>query len=346
MQHLVPWLRLQLTPGLGRVGMIRLIERFKTPEQAIDNAGDWHLAGLRNGLARAIPASTDSNVDNACERLNEMQGRLLTMWDADYPHRLRQISDPPALLYCCGELPAEPALAIVGTRHPTEFGRMFTKQLAGEIAATGIVIASGMARGIDSAAHRGALDEGGKTIAVLGCGIDRWYPASNTRLGEEILEAGGAIVSEYAPGTPPAKYRFPLRNRIVSGMSAAVIVTEAAVRSGALITARVALEQGREVLALPGDLDRATSEGTNRLIADGAVPVTSVEDAVEAVGRILGMAVETSPEHPLSDLLGPEAALDDLPARLGVSAPEALALVGRWELEGRVRMEGGRVVPT
>ena len=259
----------------------------------------------------------------AAQRLEELADdtRLVLEGDDAYPMSLAGLPDRPDGLFIRGVVPEEAAVAVVGSRRVTRYGQRWTAALAGAVARAGVPIVSGLAKGVDGLAHRAALDARAPTVAVLGCGIDRWYPASNTRLGEEILEAGGAIVSEYAPGTPPAKYRFPLRNRIVSGMSAAVIVTEAAVRSGALITARVALEQGREVLALPGDLDRATSEGTNRLIADGAVPVTSVEDAVEAVGRILGMAVETSPEHPLADLLGPEAALDDLPARLGVSAP-------------------------
>lgn len=203
MEQLLPWLRLQLTPGLGRVGLMRLIERFETPDQAIDNAASWHLAGLRNDLARAIPAASDSKVQEACERLVEMQGRLLTIWDADYPRRLTQISDPPALLYCCGELPAEPALAIVGTRHPTIFGKMFTRELAGDIAAAGIVIVSGMARGIDSAAHLGAIDRAGKTVAVLGCGIDRIYPRENAELYRQIIDHG-ALLSEYPLQRAPA----------------------------------------------------------------------------------------------------------------------------------------------
>lgn len=282
----------------------------------------------------------------AAQRMDDLADdtRLVLDGDDGYPASLAGLPDRPDGLFIRGVIPDEPAIAVVGSRRVTRYGQRWTTVLAGAVARAGIPIVSGLAKGVDGFAHRAALEGGAPTVAVLGCGIDRWYPASHDRLGEEILEAGGAIVSEYAPGTPPAKYRFPLRNRIVSGMSAAVIVTEAAVRSGALITARVALEQGRDVLALPGDLDRATSEGTNRLIADGAIPVTSVEDAIEAVGRILGTAVEPRPEHPLAELLGPEVALDDLPVRLEVSASEALALVGRWELEGLVRMEEGLVI--
>ena len=306
------------------------------------------LEGVLDGRVE-VPETARAAVHvPAAQRLDELADdtRLVLDGDVDYPTSLVGLPDRPDALFIRGLVPEGPAVAVVGSRRVTAYGRRWTTTLAGAIARTGVPIVSGLAKGVDGIAHQAALDAEAPTVAVLGCGIDRWYPATHARLGNEILEAGGAIVSEYAPGIPPARYRFPLRNRIVSGLADAVIVTEAAVRSGALITARVALEQGREVLALPGDLDRATSEGTNRLIADGAVPVTSVEDAVEAVGRILGMAVEMSPEHPLSELLGTGSELDDLPSQLDLSAPEALALVGRWELEGLVRMEGGRVVPT
>ncbi|MGD9019951.1 MAG: DNA-processing protein DprA [Desulfuromonadales bacterium] len=356
MQHLVPWLRLQLTPGLGRVGMIRLIERFKTPEQAIDNAGDWHLAGLRNGLARAIPASTDSNVDNACERLNEMQGRLLTMWDADYPHRLRQISDPPALLYCCGELLPAPALAIVGTRHPTDFGRVFTRKLAGEIAAAGIVIVSGMARGIDSAAHFGALDAAGKTVAVLGCGIDRIYPPENTGLYRQIVD-NGALLSEYPPGSDPLPGHFPGRNRIISALSLGTLVIEACRDSGSLITAEFALEQGRDVMAVPGGVDRPTSYGPNLLIKQGAHPITEAEEVIQILGLSgcqAGCKVDLKTD--VIDLPEPAgrvlAALgltprhsDELTLESGLTPSELSVILLHLELQGYAeKLPGGRYV--
>jgi len=357
MEHLLPWLRLQLTPGLGRAGLIRLIEHFKTPEKAIDNAGrGWQLAGLRNGLTREIPAATDSKIQIACERLDEMNGRLLTIWDADYPQILRQIDDPPALLYCCGELPTEPAVAIVGTRHPTDFGRMFTKKLAEEIAAAGIVIVSGMARGIDSAAHRGALDGGGKTVAVLGCGIDRIYPPENAGLYKQIIN-NGTLLSEHPPGSDPLPGHFPGRNRIISALSLGTLVVEACRDSGSLITAEFALEQGREVMAIPGSVDRKTSYGPNLLIKQGAHAVTEAEEILE----ILGLSAIHSRRHADQaisdvDLPGPAgrvlAALDltprhsdELTMESGLTPMELSVILLHLELQGYAeKLPGGRYI--
>ncbi len=357
MEHLLPWLRLQLTPGLGRVGLIRLIEHFKTPEKAIDSAGrGWQLAGLRNGLTREIPAATDRKIQIACERLDEMNGRLLTIWDADYPQRLRQIDDPPALLYCCGELLPEPAVAIVGTRHPTDFGRMFTKKLAEEIAAAGIVIVSGMARGIDSAAHRGALDGGGKTVAVLGCGIDCIYPPENAGLYKQIIN-NGTLLSEYPPGSDPLPGHFPGRNRIISALSLGTLVVEACRDSGSLITAEFALEQGREVMAVPGSVDRKTSYGPNLLIKQGAHPVTEAEEILEILG-LTAIHSRRDADQTISDvdLPGPSgrvlAALDltprhsdELTMESGLTPMELSVILLHLELQGYAeKLPGGRYI--
>jgi DNA processing protein len=356
MEQLLPWLRLQLTPGLGRVGLMRLIERFKTPDQAIENAGRWHLAGLRKGLAPAIPASTDSKVQKACERLDEMRGRLLTIWDADYPQRLTQISDPPALLYCCGELPTAPALAIVGTRHPTDFGRIFTRKLAGEIAAAGIVIVSGMARGIDSSAHLGALDETGKTVAVLGCGIDCIYPPENDGLYRQIVD-NGALLSEYPPGSDPLPGHFPGRNRIISGLSLGTLVVEACCDSGSLITAEFALEQGREVMAVPGGVDHPTSYGPNLLIKQGAHPVTEAEEIIQILGlsgcHANRNAVDESDVIDLHEPAGRVLAAlsltprhsDELTLESGLTPRELSVILLHLELQGYAeKLPGGRYV--
>jgi DNA processing protein len=270
--------------------------------------------------------------------------RLVLAGHAGYPNELLELGDRPDALFVRGEVLGGDAVAIVGSRAATRYGVGVAEALGRRLADAGYVVVSGLARGIDAAAHRGAIDS---TMAVFGCGIDRWYPSANRALGHRILEAGGGLISEYAPGTPPAPWRFPLRNRIVSGLVRAVVVVEAAVTGGALITARAALAQGRDVLAVPGDLGRPTSEGCNKLIADGALPVTSIEDAVEALDVVCGrLRVPRRSEHPLAELLGDTGVdLDELVRRLGTPLGEVLVRVGRWEVEGLARLDAGRVVP-
>jgi DNA processing protein len=206
----------------------------------------------------------------------------------DFPPRLRAIHDPPPGLFLRGSsdaaLLARTAVAVVGARSCTDYGAHVARQLAREIAGAGIVVVSGLARGIDGWAHRGALDAGGETVAVLGCGVDRDYPRAHGALASQIVSAGGLIVSEYPPGVAPAPWRFPARNRIVAGLAAATVVVEARERSGALITADLALEEGRDVLAVPGEITSALSRGTNGLLRLGAIPVTSADDVLEALG--------------------------------------------------------------
>ena len=204
-----------------------------------------------------------------------------------YPPLLAQLHDPPARLWLRGapaEVLARPAVAVVGARSCSAYGAQVTRTLARELAAAGLVIVSGLARGIDGEAHRGALDAGGVTVAVLGCGIDRDYPARHAELARRMVEAGGLVVSEYEPGVEPAPWRFPARNRIIAGLALATVVAEARERSGALITADFALELGREVFAVPGEITSSLAAGTNRLIRQGAAPLLEVEDVLEALG--------------------------------------------------------------
>jgi DNA processing protein len=357
MDHLLPWLRLQFTPGLGRVGLVRLIEHFQTPEKALEAADrGWpKRLGLREDLAGTVPEATAPRVQNACRSLNEMNGWLLTLWDHDYPQALRLIPDPPALLYGCGRLPEGPALAIVGARHPTDFGRAFTEQLAEELAAAGLTIISGLARGIDTAAHRGALN-GGRTLAVLGCGIDRVYPPENARLYHQIIEQG-ALVSEYPPGSEPLPGHFPGRNRIISGLSKATLVVEASRDSGSLITAEFALEQGREVMAIPGGVDHKTSYGPNLLIKQGAHPVTEAKEILEILGFKAG-GCETRPRANPAALPLPEPAgsvlakldltprhSDELAGESGLTPMELSAILLQLELQGYAdKLSGGRYI--
>lgn len=249
---------------------------------------------------------------------------------ADLPPLLNSIHDPPVGLFVRGAAPLDlltrPAVAIVGARACSSYGASVARSLAHEVAAAGLVVVSGLARGVDSEAHRGALDAGGTTVAVLGCGIDRDYPAAHADLARRIAETG-LIVSEYAPGVEPAPWRFPARNRIVAGLCATTVVVEARERSGALITADLALEEGREVFAVPGEITSPLSAGTNGLLKLGASPLTSAAD--------LGVELPVSDtDSPLLELL--PATADELVRRTGRDAAEIARELVALELDGRV----------
>lgn len=232
----------------------------------------------------------------------------------------------------------------MGTRRCTRYGVGLAESFGAAIASAGWTVVSGLARGIDAAAHRGCLARGGHAVAVLGSGVDVCYPRENRPIFERIHATGGAIVSEYPPGTPPDRWRFPARNRIIAAMSAAVVVVEANETGGALITARLGAEMGRPVFVVPGDVDRPASIGCNRLIKDGAHPVLGVEDMVAELELILGPA----PNSPSRENLGiPEAGaeLDDLPDLWGLSPGEALVRLGKLELAGQLRREGATIYP-
>jgi DNA processing protein len=349
---------LQLTPNLGRVGLISLINHFETAENALEAAKNgWpKLPGLRQGLANMVPESNSETVRQASQSLNKMKGWIITLWDTEYPQHLRQIPDPPALLYGCGVLPDEPCLAIVGARYPTAVGRIFTEQIAAQVAEAGIVISSGLARGIDTAAHRGALNGAGKTVAVLGCGLDHVYPPENKSLYEKIIDQG-ALLSEYAPGTEPLPGHFPGRNRIISGLSKATLVVEAACNSGSLITAEFALEQGRDVMAVPGGIDRKTSYGPNLLIKQGAHPVTEASEVLEILG-MTGTGRDSACNRQKTDYKLSEPAgrvlskldlnprhSDELAGESGLTPMELSAILLQLELQDYAeKLPGGRYI--
>lgn len=274
--------------------------------------------------------------------------RCLRRRDAAFPPLLAAIHDPPARLFLRGsaapDLLDRPAVAVVGARACSSYGRSVARTLARDLASSGLVVVSGMARGIDGDAHRGALEGGGPTVAVLGCGVDRDYPAAHAELARRIVEAG-LVVSEYEPGIEPAPWRFPARNRIIAGLCRATLVVEARERSGALITADFALEEGREVLAVPGEITSSLSAGTNALLRLGATPVTCLEDVLEAYGieraaaaaAMLGPTAET-----ILARLG-EGALtgDEVVRASGVDAGAGAAALIELELAGRVTLEDG-----
>lgn len=262
-----------------------------------------------------------------------------------FPRALVEVEEPPAHLFTKGGgFRDMAAVAVVGSRAATAYGLRVARRLGSVLAGAGIAVVSGLARGIDGAAHAGALDAGGVTWAVLGCGIDRWYPKAHADLGRRIATESGCILSEFPPGVRPAPWRFPMRNRVIAGLSTAVVVVEAAATGGALITARLALEQGRTVFAVPGDIDRPTSEGCNRLIADGAVPLTSEADLLEGIGFL--RATEPAPA-PVAGI-GAVSPLGSTPeavgAALGLAGDELRAQLARWEVAGIIARKGGLVV--
>jgi DNA processing protein len=281
--------------------------------------------------------------------------RPIACFDPAYPDLLRQIPDPPIVLWTGGSLASSagaPAVALVGSRNATAEGLVMARRLGRGLSDAGVVVVSGLARGIDAAAHRGALEGTGTTLAVLGSGADVIYPASHRGLAADVLRRGG-LTSEFPPGTPPLARHFPLRNRIISGLSRAVVVVEASDRSGSLITARAALEQGRDVLAVPGGVAGGCHRGCHALIQDGARLVETVEDVLEEIGwrsargasrspsanqqEELGLAAHMAPGDPLD--------LDGLAERTGRTASDLLAELGRLELAGTIaRMPGGKFV--
>jgi len=274
------WLALSLVPGVGDVNLVKLLARFGTPEEVL-SASEAALADcVTERLARNIRAYRETvDVDGALQKMREYNTTLVTMDDAAYPLRLAEIYGPPTVLYVRGTLEERDAhaVAIVGTRHATEYGKRMAREFGRDLAARGITVVSGLAAGVDTAAHEGALEAGGRTIAVLGNGVDIVFPAENAELMHRITRSG-AVVSPFPMGAKGFKGNFPIRNRIISGMTLGTLVIEAPPGSGALITARDAAEQGREVFALPGQVTNPNSRGPHALLKEGAKLVETVDD--------------------------------------------------------------------
>jgi len=290
MQEEFYWLALQSIPGVGKSLYRRVVEKLGSPRAVFlaDEEELLQVKGLRPGIAREIlEFDRDEEVLAALKRIKRLDIRLITIGQREYPANLARIADPPVLLYVHGHI--EPrdnlAVAVVGARRPTPYGRQVARQLARELAERGVCIVSGMARGIDSIAHEGALEAGGRTLAVLGSGIDVVYPPEHRELYHRIAE-NGAVISEFPMGTKPTGWNFPIRNRIISGLSLGTMVAEARAHSGSLITAKEAIEQGRRVFAVPGQIGSENSYGTNRLIKEGAVLVNSVDDVLRALPEL------------------------------------------------------------
>lgn len=310
------WLALALAPQLGATRSRRVVEHFGTIEEVFRaSLTELEAAGLPAAPAQAI-YSRDSlaRAEEELLRAAAAGAAIVTLEDPLYPQRLRQIYDPPVALFVRGAVEAlsQPGIAVVGTRHPTPYGLGMAERLACDLAAHGLIILSGLARGIDSAAHRGAVHAKARTVAVLGTGVDVIYPRENTRLADSILAMGGAIVSEFPLGTFAAPQNFPIRNRIISGLSLGVLVVEAGEYSGTRITARNALEQNRDLFAVPGNVTNKNSWGPNTLIKQGAKLVATWEDVFEELPpQIKAQLAPAASEAPAA------ASLFEQPGKLG-----------------------------
>ena len=293
------WLALTLTSGLGPTRAKRLVEFFGGVEGVFRaSLTELEAAGLPAGAAQSL--ATGRSIELAQDELGKAASagiKIVSLDDPEYPPELRQIYDPPLLLYVRGNVAAisQPGIAMVGTRHPTPYGMGMAERLACDLAARNLVIFSGLARGVDTFAHRGAVSAKGKTVAVFGTGVDVMYPKENSRLAEQILSLGGALISEFPLGTFAAPQNFPIRNRIISGISLGVLVVEAAEYSGTRITARCALEQNREVFAVPGNVTNKNSWGPNTLIKQGAKLVATWEDVWEELPANVRLTLTPEP---------------------------------------------------
>jgi len=300
MSSLKYWVWLSSLSGIGAVTASRLLNHFGTPE-AVYNAGAFDYRDVE-GLNRAdVSQLLDKNMETANKILASCHGigcRVVTLQDAEYPDRLRNIYDPPITLYVRGSLPVideEPVVAIVGTRDCTPYGITAADKMGYNLARSGLTVVTGLARGIDSAATIGALRSGGVVLAVIGSGLDIVYPPENGELYSSVARSG-AIISEYPPGTSAKPAHFPMRNRILSGLSLGVVVIEAPKRSGALITAMRALEQGRDVFALPGNVDARSCEGSNALLREGAIPIINADDIISEYIELFPDKIIPEPE--------------------------------------------------
>ena len=362
------WLGLVLTPGLGLRGAQRLLEAFSTPE-AIYAASLTELEACQLPPAVAHSLSDGRSADLGAREAEQIQlqgVQVVTLGDRAYPELLREIYDPPILLYVrgCVEALDSFGVAVVGTRHPTLYGRLMAERLGGALAHWGLTVVSGLARGIDSTGQKACVEAGGATLAVLGTGVDVVYPSENRKLVESILATRGAVVSEFPLGTPPTAQNFPIRNRVISGLALGVLVVEGGEFSGSRITARMALEQNREVFAVPGMVTQKQAWLPNALIKQGAKLITEAVDIIEELPSAVRARLRPPPPPPTPADATPEAAahsalrqqvlhalavdngthVDEIVNSLQnkLSAPEILAVLFDLELEGAIRQLPGK----
>jgi len=365
------WLALALTPGLGPTRGRRLVEFFGSVSAVFQaSLTELEATGVRAVSAQSLGTGRSLELaEDELARATAANVKVISLDDSAYPSQLKQIYDPPLILYVRGDdaVISQPGIALVGTRHPTPYGLGMAERLSCDLAARGLVIFSGMARGVDTAGHRGALVGKGKTVAVFGTGVDVTYPKENTRLMDQILATGGAVISEFPMGTFAAPQNFPIRNRIISGISLGVLVVEAAEYSGTRITARCALEQSRDVYAVPGNVTNKNSWGPNTLIKQGAKLVATWEDVWEELPtdvrlRLQPLGADESPagqtaslfqenelpphEEKIFALLKADEVthIDEIVERLepGLSSSEIFAALFELELAGKVKQLPGK----
>ena len=359
---LIPALRLALVPGVGPRIRRALLERFGTPEAVLAAAPSLlrEVSGVGPKLTGKIAAAGQIDVEGTLALCRQHGVAVWTESDPVYPSMLREIHDPPGVLFVRGELrpPDAVAVAIVGTRHGTHYGLVQAERLAASLARAGVTIVSGLARGVDAAAHRGALSAGGRTIAVLASGVLNVYPPEHIGLADQVIEHG-ALLSEAPPYAEPLSGAFPQRNRLISGLSMGVVVVEAADRSGALITARHAMEQGREVFAGPGRIDSRTSRGCHQLIRDGARLVQSTDDILEELGPLVEAAPRADggkTHHPAELLLNDveqkvldavatdPTSVDQIVQQTELPVPRVLSTLSVLEMRRLIRRLSGSTV--
>jgi len=353
------WIWFANLKGIATRKKAELLRLFNSPAE-IYKADAIELAKTgvlnRDNITAVLSKEYRDTVDRTIEEIDKKNINVITLNSSTYPELLKNICDPPICLYVKGKLYAdELSIAVVGSRRASGYGITVAKKISGELAQSNICVISGMARGIDTAAHVGALSVKGRTIAVLGCGIDLVYPPENKKLMEQIIEYG-AVISEYPPGVEPAPHHFPVRNRIVSGMSVGVLVVEAGEKSGSLITAQLALEQGRDVYALPGNVISINSKGTNKLIQDGAKLVTSVQDILDELHWYKNFNTKNvhfennskinsrldNDEKDVFELLSFESLyIDEIQKKLSINMPLLHSILLSLEMKGLIKRDPG-----
>jgi DNA processing protein len=347
------WLAFSLVKGIGAVRFKSLLDYFGDPQIAWGAPTQaLREAGLSNKVVENLVQLRSSiNLERIWEQIEARGISVLILTDEAYPRRLRELEQPPPVLFMSGELKTEDewAVAVVGTRRVTAYGRQVAEDIAGTLARNGVTVVSGLARGVDSIAHQAALDAGGRTVAILGSGLDRIYPPENRKLAEQITNTG-ALLSDYPPGTPPEASNFPPRNRLISGLSLAVVIVEAGQTSGALITAAFAADQGRDVFSVPGNITAPGSKGTNRLIRDGAQPLLHPEEILEALELTMVAEHRTArvtlpadaTEAKLFETLGGDPLhIDEIRNLTEMPIETVTATLAMMELKGMVRQVGG-----